>query len=91
MSRTKKSNEKIRAPLRKSAIDCMNCPKCNSSNYRRTKGDYINFGGSIESQKEFQNVKYCIYKYCDNCKESHRYEGKLAIDFADFEIIKGVE
>ena len=71
----KKSNEKIRATLKKSFIDCMSCPKCGSDNYRRLKGDTIK--DAWRSTPNFDKHHYIVRKYCDDCKELHEYKYKL--------------
>jgi len=78
MSKTKKSNEKIRATLKKSFIDCMRCPKCKSDNYRRLKGDTI-----LENGTDYD---YIVRKYCEECEELHEYNYRLITD-NDYSII----
>ena len=84
----KKSNEKIRATLKKSFIDCMSCPKCGSNNYKRLKGDTISKGWDSDcfimwiykndsTAKNQKQHDYMVRKYCDDCKELHEYKYTL--------------
>lgn len=89
----KKSNEKIRATLKKSFIDCMSCPKCNSDNYRRLKGDSISDGWASScyvkensKESESQQHDYIVRKYCDDCKELHEYKYTL-FTHNDFRVV----